>query len=861
MKSSVKDYLNNNFMKCTILKTILWSFVFFVIFTCIVFLLAFISLKDSVETNIKLEGNVSENYVNTYLNNKITSLNFISKNTNTQSFLSDSSNLSAEDCLKTKEYSQLSKNLEFLCNSDDAITNVWTSNDNIMFSYSSADRFSEDSFSIDSQLWNNKFIKSSYWISPVKRNNDNGMQYVSIVTTVVKNHNVIGYCGIDIDFSSICDYMSASGSDTINTVIVSEYGELIYTPSNKKFTDNYDFLSYPLNNLIAQAPSSNTDVEGFSFNNKQYYMYSNESIIDGWHILVLFDSPVNYSESFTLFIKQYAITICLVVAILVILVSVLRSNTKDLKEIQKSIENINSDNYSYRINSENDGEIAEISRVIDNMSAEIEKSRLEISNHILFDSLTKIPNRFSLYKTLDEMIENSEKSENRFAMLFVDMDNFKWMNETLGHKFGDECLERFAQILSDTLKGVASVFRFSGDEFVIIAQFDKSFDTVNEIISKINVAFDQPITICNDKIFMRFSIGVAVYPDDDITSDLLLRDADIALHRAKQNGKDRVSYYNNVEKTDILSSATIATQLTTALSNSELILNYQPIINLQNGEIHGFEVLVRWNSSQYGLIPPTDFIKVAEEAGSIVQIGTWIFESGCRFLKSMCDKFNLDDIIMSINVSPVQLKREDYLDHVKRVLEITQLNPKNIQIEITESILLDFTDNENTVLDKIHEMGIKLAIDDFGTGYASMNYVKSYPFNTLKVDKSFIDKIYENNKDYAITDSIIDLVHNLGIATVAEGVETVSQYNFLKKMKCDYVQGFLVSKPLDEKATIEFIENYDAFHRPTDENLYKMEKQIAEENIEKTKYKDIAKSSAQQKGFINQPDSFLTHNT
>jgi EAL domain-containing protein (putative c-di-GMP-specific phosphodiesterase class I) len=215
---------------------------------------------------------------------------------------------------------------------------------------------------------------------------------------------------------------------------------------------------------------------------------------------------------------------------------------------------------------------------------------------------------------------------------------------------------------------------------------------------------------------------------------------------------------------------------------------------------------------------------------------------------------------MSINVSPVQLKRSDYLDHVKRVIDITQINPKNIQIEITESTLIDFTNSDNDIIQKINEMGIALALDDFGTGYSSLNYLKNMPIKCLKVDKSFIDEIYNSKKDYTITDSIIDLVHNLGIKTVAEGVETVGQYNFLKEMKCDYIQGFLMSKPLNEEDTIEFVEKYDLIHKPDAAMLEKNEKILADEREKKEKLEQEIKKTQSAKGTINHADTILLHN-
>ncbi|MBQ8786376.1 MAG: bifunctional diguanylate cyclase/phosphodiesterase, partial [Oscillospiraceae bacterium] len=434
-----------------------------------------------------------------------------------------------------------------------------------------------------------------------------------------------------------------------------------------------------------------------------------------------------------------------------------------------------------------------------------------------------------LYEYMDDIIRTLEEGRSRFAVMFIDIDNFKWLNETLGHNFGDAVLSAFASELKEHIHPDSAIFRFSGDEFIIITEFDTDYSAVYDVIEKLHKCFNKPLEILNDKIYVKFSVGVSIYPDDDLTPDFLLRNAEMALHRAKESGKDRVAFYTNSHKNQsFYSKAAIARSLNEALRNGELFLHYQPIVSAESCDIHGFEVLLRWISPEFGVVPPTEFIKVAEESGAIIQIGTWIFESACRTLKQINENLN-PDVIMSINVSPVQLRRDNYIEHIRRVIDITQVNPKNIQLEITESTLIDFTDSKNTVINDINDMGIALALDDFGTGYSSLNYLKNFPIKCLKIDKSFIDEINNNKRDYAITDSIIDLVHNLGIHTVAEGIETVGQYDFLKDMNCDYIQGFLMSKPLEEADAIEFVEKYDALHRPDKHKLEENEHKLADE--------------------------------
>ncbi len=660
-----------------------------------------------------------------------------------------------------------------------------------------------------------------------------------IVPVTADDNNIYAFCGIELRAECVFSVLSKYTFNTGSYPIVAADSEIIYTSFESTLSGKFSLSDSTLQNVISQPFKLSGEVESYvSDDDETVYYYMETSNLTGWNVIVLFDSSEINGNIYTTFTQQLIVLVCLCVLMFIIGLNILRSESRRIRDIHICTEELAAGNFNYRIpQTKSKSETAQIASNVNKIAEMVQNKAAIISNFNTTDTLTGLHNRIKLYEYMDDIIRTREEGRSRFAVMFVDIDNFKWLNETLGHNFGDAVLSGFASELKEHLNPDNAIFRFSGDEFIIIKEFDTDYSAVYDVIEKLHSCFNKPLEILNDKIYIKFSVGVSIYPDDDMTPDLLLRNAEMALHRAKESGKDRVAFYTNSHKNQSLySKAALARSLNEALKNGELFLHYQPIVSAKTCDIHGFEVLLRWINPEFGVVPPTEFISVAEESGAIVQIGSWIFESACRTLKQINENLN-PDVIMSINVSPVQLRRDNYIEHIKRVIDITQVNPKNIQLEITESTLIDFIDSKNTVINDINDMGISLALDDFGTGYSSLNYLKNFPIKCLKIDKSFIDEINNNKRDYAITDSIIDLVHNLGIHTVAEGIETVGQYDFLTDMNCDYIQGFLMSKPLKEEDAIEFVEKYDALHRPDKHKLEENEHKLADERKKRDKEK------------------------
>ncbi|MDR0903121.1 MAG: EAL domain-containing protein [Ruminococcus sp.] len=641
---------------------------------------------------------------------------------------------------------------------------------------------------------------------------DGSGEVFSIIKPVSENGNVVGYFGVEIDINKITymmdTYISSEGSFPI---VISDGHSVVYYPENNgEFTKIYSIQNPPVSDFIAhtsgltQLSNSYIDADG----NTLYY-YFDSYTIPNWSVLVLFDVKSVSGNALAMFGLEATVLFLMVMLFFIIVNSIIREKLSLLSAVTDEISEFALGNYKPRINSVKIGELGYASRDLDMLGKELAEKTAAAETLQFIDPTTGLFNRVKLYECIEEHIATRSTNHSSFAVLFIDLDNFKWLNETYGHKFGDDALSVFAKVLSDAVTPESQAFRYSGDEFIIVYDFDVRSD-IDSFSNKMRAAFQNSFRVQNDKIYFRFSCGIALYPENGLTADDMLRQAASALTAAKAQGKNCSAFVPEDDGAGP-KKAYIAQVLSHALHNRELYLNYQPIINMETGAIYGFEALIRWESAEFGNIPPADFIKVAEESGEIVQIGMWILESACRFIQRVNKEYNRE-IVISVNVSPVQLRQRDYIEHIRNVLTISRINPANIQLEITEGNLVDFIDNRNETLEEVINTGITLALDDFGTGYSSMAYLKNLPVKCLKIDSSFMEG-YSSEKSQAITASTIDLVHSLGLIIVAEGIESREQYDKLKAMHCDYIQGYLLSKPLAEDKAIEFIPQYEQIHR------------------------------------------------
>ncbi len=421
-------------------------------------------------------------------------------------------------------------------------------------------------------------------------------------------------------------------------------------------------------------------------------------------------------------------------------------------------------------------------------------------NYLAFyDTLTGLPNRQLLLDRIRQAMLESERHERLVAIMFLDLDRFKLVNDTLGHEAGDLLLKSVAGRLSGCVRPGDTVARLGGDEFTVVLANVAHVDDAVRVAQKVLDVFTLPFRLAGQELFISPSIGITLYPFDDKDPELLLKNADTAMYHAKDSGRNTFRFFTADLNTRAARRLDLETALRHALDRQEFVLHYQPQVNLTSGRIIGMEALIRWQRTDIGLVPPLDFIPLAEETGLIVPIGEWVLRTACVQNKAW-QKAGLPALHMSVNVAARQFQQQNLAEVVSRVLQETGLDARWLTLEITESTVMRDAGAAIETLREIGSLGVGLSVDDFGTGYSSLSYLKRFPLNCLKIDKSFIDDITTDQNDAAITTAIISMAGSLEIMVVAEGVETLAQLNFLNARGCDAMQGYYFSKPLPAAA-------------------------------------------------------------
>lgn len=433
----------------------------------------------------------------------------------------------------------------------------------------------------------------------------------------------------------------------------------------------------------------------------------------------------------------------------------------------------------------------------------------KIAQHELYklahhDMLTGLPNRVLLEDRLQQAKALSHRMKSSFAVLFLDLDRFKIINDTLGHSVGDELLRLVASRLKRTVRETDTVARIGGDEFIILLSHVNDRNDVSALADKILKTLIIPFKLRDHELFITTSLGISMCPEDGQDTEDIVKKADIAMYHAKATGRNNVQYYNNDMDQNASRRFVISNSLRRGLEQNEFRVFYQPKVDIATGQIVAMEALVRWEHPELGLLSPAEFIQLAEESGLIMQLGEWVLRESCM-QNVMWQSEGIRDLRVAVNLSGYQLQHTSLLATIRKVLDDTGMPPEHLELEITESVIMQNADFAVSVLSEISELGIHISIDDFGTGYSSLAHLKRFSVNTLKIDKSFVREVDLSTTDAAIATAIIAMGNSLNLNVIAEGVETQSQFDFLKFNNCDQVQGFLFCRPLPPGELLELL--------------------------------------------------------
>ena len=446
---------------------------------------------------------------------------------------------------------------------------------------------------------------------------------------------------------------------------------------------------------------------------------------------------------------------------------------------------------------------------------EREEARQRIEQLAFHDALTGLPNRLLLRDRFGRVQALASRMHSRVAMMYLDLDRFKTINDSLGHPIGDILLQDVVARLKTCVRESDTISRQGGDEFIILLGDVRDGDAVSRVADKIHQRMAEPFEVEGHLLSTSFSIGVALFPDDGEDFDLLLQKADTAMYHAKEAGRNAHRFFTEQMNEKAVERLQLETRLRMALENKEFVLHYQPQIDLCSGAIIGVEALIRWRCPEGELISPGRFIPVAEESGLIVPIGNWVLGEACRQTREW-QKAGLAPFVVAVNLSAAQFRRHDLINNVINALVLSDLDSQWLELELTESIMIRDAEATLDTVRRLKALGVKLSVDDFGTGYSSLAYLKRFAVDKLKIDQSFVRDLVGDPEDAAIVRAIIQMAHSLKLKTIAEGVESEAQSELLREFQCDEIQGYWLTRPMPADELADFIRNYQGSKLPAE---------------------------------------------
>lgn len=641
---------------------------------------------------------------------------------------------------------------------------------------------------------------------------------IEVLTPVMVKDRVIGLIRANISSDYFGSFLSTSG----DTFVLTDDGTTLF--NNAGFS-NDRYLTNEAKKAMSSSNNSGYISKGASFN----YIYGYSKILDHDWMYVIKQEGTKYQKILSSLPLTLVITLLIILIISIQISNILAHKyTSPIFTLKDNMTEAAAGNLDLKCEIESDDEFGELSDMFNNMmniistnynqlseskkqleanEIELKKNYAHIEQLAYHDGLTGLYNRVAFMKFAYDILHNNKNGSQlsaRHAIFFLDLDNFKNVNDTLGHDYGDILLKQVAMRLNSTIELNDLLARTGGDEFLILKSSYTSIEELDEYANKLVNVIREPYNLDGETANVSLSVGIALFPRDGLTTSELIKNSDIAMYNAKTSGKNSYRFFNSYMEDDVNRRNDLVEILSKVIENNEVFLHYQPQVNVSTGQITGFEALMRIESELVGFIPPSEFIPIAEDSGIINRLGEWALYEACSFNQKLIE-LGYDDLRVSVNVSTTQLQDTRLIQAIKSIPEKTGMSLNHLEIEITESVLMNSLDHNLQLINEIKKMGASIALDDFGTGYSSFNYLTQIPIDTLKIDKSFIDGICSNEKDRCIADSIISLAHKMNISVVAEGVEDVEQLKILQQQFCDTLQGYLFSKPVNSSQFIELL--------------------------------------------------------
>jgi len=668
-----------------------------------------------------------------------------------------------------------------------------------------------------SALKANRDLTSHYFLNP-----DNHQPAVQVIKRIwdQQHRELQGFLALTMQLDFIFQKMDNTHLSTpVALLLIDDQNNKLHTPKNSGIRD--DIIDQYLEEHLGEKKSPSTWINGNEYLISSRTPHQNINLLG---LLSKADLARNARELLSLIL---VISVLVMIVVITIIYSELNHfiirPIHRLQELSRAI----ADGYrEHEVNDNSCDEIKHLRKSFITMQKNLDTSNEEVKKLAYLDALTGLPNKVTLLDNLKRMIARAKRNQKKIGVLFLDLDNFKTINDGLGHQMGDILLKETGERLSNCIRGEdyfslnESAFdgdknllaRLGGDEFTILLVDLPNLQEASFIALRILATLAEPYFLNGHEIFAGASIGIAVYPNDGDNAELLVKNADIAMYEAKSKGKNSYQYFDNFMNLHITQRIELERGMRSALENGEFVLYYQPRVSIHDANKHEFEALIRWCHPERGLISPMDFIPLAEETGFIQDIGDWVLDNACRQIQIWRDN-GMPNVLVSINVSSVQINYGNPVMSVKNTLAKYGIAAKHLEVEITESSLIKNETVAISLLSHLRDLGVTIALDDFGTGYSSLSYLKRFPIDTLKIDRTFIQDIEVDLESLKILKAIITLAKDLKLKIVAEGVETKAQLNFLVELDCETIQGFYLAKPMPaEEASVYYLGQYIQTH-------------------------------------------------